>query len=76
MEAELQGDPEPLVKQGMSVSINGAAILTNVLMRYLSRDLAIILTLCLLAILVVYYLSFRAKRSVLLPFSMSAMGII
>ncbi|HPB41486.1 MAG TPA: MMPL family transporter [Sphaerochaeta sp.] len=76
METELREILQPLVTQGMSVSINGAAILTNVLMRYLSRDLVLILTLCLLAILVVYYLSFRAKRSVLLPFSMSAMGII
>ncbi|MGH0052616.1 MAG: efflux RND transporter permease subunit, partial [Sphaerochaetaceae bacterium] len=36
----------------------------------------ILLTLCFIAILVVYYLSFRAKRSVLLPFSMSVIGII
>ena len=76
MEAELQEILQPLVKQGIGVSINGAAVLSNVLMRYLSRDLTLILTLCLLAILVVYYLSFRAKRSVLLPFSMSTMGII
>ena len=76
MEEELLEIVQVLTKNGMRVSVNGAAVITNVLMRYLSRDLALILTLCLLAILVVYYLSFKAKRSVLLPFSMSAMGII
>lgn len=76
MEDELQEILKPLLAAGMTVSVNGAAVITNVLMRYLSRDLALILLLCLFAILVVYYLSFKAKRSVLLPFSMSMMGII
>ena len=67
---------EPLKEAGLGVYINGGAVLTNLLMHYLSRDLSILLTLCFIAILIVYYLSFKAKRSVLLPFSMSIIGII
>ena len=67
---------QPLRDAGLKVYINGGAVLTNLLMHYLGRDLSILLTLCCIAILVVYYLSFRAKRSVLLPFSMSVIGII
>lgn len=75
-EAELSTLLDPLRDLGMQVSINGGAVITNRLMHYLSRDLSILLVLCFIAILVVYYLSFRAKRSVLLPFSMSLIGII
>ncbi len=59
-------DP-PLRDEGMGVHINGGAVITNLLIKYLSRDLSILLSLCFIAILIVYYLSFRAKRSVLLP---------
>lgn len=65
-----------LTKNGMKVSINGGAVITNRLMHYLGRDLSILLSLCFVAILLVYYLSFKSKRSVLLPFSMSVIGII
>jgi len=65
-----------LTKNGMKVSINGGAVITNRLMHYLGRDLSILLSLCFIAILFVYYLSFKSKRSVLLPFSMSVIGII
>ncbi len=75
-EAELSGMLDTLRNAGIKVSINGGSVITNRLMHYLSRDLSILLTLCFLAILIVYYLSFRAKRSVLLPFSMSVIGII
>lgn len=75
-EAKLSAMLEPLRTQGLQVSINGGAVINNLLMHYLGRDLSILLSLCFIAILLVYYLSFRAKRSVLLPFSMSVIGII
>ncbi len=60
----------------VGVYINGSALLTQRLGYYLSRDLTILLGLCLLVILVIYYLSFRAKRAVLIPFSLSIIGMI
>lgn len=75
-ENELSALLDPLRDEGMGVHINGGAVITNLLIKYLSRDLSILLSLCFIAILIVYYLSFRAKRSVLLPFSMSVIGII
>jgi hypothetical protein len=75
-EKELSAMLDPLRDEGMEVHINGGAVITNLLIKYLSRDISILLTLCFIAILIVYYLSFRAKRSVLLPFSMSIIGII
>lgn len=75
-EAELSAHLDVLREAGLTISTNGASVLTNRLMYYLSRDLTILLSLCFVAILTIYYLSFRAKRSVLLPFSMSVIGII
>lgn len=60
----------------VDVYINGTPLLTQRLGYYLSRDLTILLGLCLLVILVIYYLSFRAKRAVLIPFSLSIIGMI
>ena len=76
MEAELSNLLDELREADITVSINGGAIITNRLMHYLGRDLSILLSLCFIAILTIYYLSFKAKRSVLLPFSMSLIGII
>lgn len=76
MEDELSACLDVLRENGVTVYINGIAALTNRLMFYLGRDLSILLSLCFVAILTIYYLSFRAKRSVLLPLSMSAIGII
>ncbi|MDX9915599.1 MAG: MMPL family transporter [Sphaerochaeta sp.] len=76
MEDELSDRLEVLREGGVNVYINGASVVTNRLMYFLSRDLSILLVVCFVAILTIYYLSFRAKRSVLLPFSMSVIGII
>ena len=75
-EAYLSSLLQPLRDDGIRVSINGGAVINNKLMYYLNKDLGTLLGLCCLAILLVYYLSFRAKRSMLLPFSMSLIGII
>ncbi|MDD3904681.1 MAG: MMPL family transporter, partial [Sphaerochaeta sp.] len=75
-EDELSAMLDPLRDAGLKISINGGAVISNRLMHYLNRDLGTLLGLCCLAILIVYYLSFKAKRSMLLPFSMSLIGII
>ncbi|AEV28900.1 putative RND superfamily exporter [Sphaerochaeta pleomorpha str. Grapes] len=75
-EAHLSSLLQPLRDKGIQISINGGAVINNKLMYYLNKDLGTLLGLCCLAILLVYYLSFRAKRSMLLPFSMSLIGII
>lgn len=75
-ETHLSSMLDVLRNEGISVTINGGAVITNRLMHYLGRDLSIILSLCFIAILIIYYISFKAKRSVLLPFSMSVIGII
>lgn len=75
-EKELSLMVQDLRDAGLLVYINGSAVIYNRLMYYLSRDLNTLLGLCALAILLVYYLSFKAKRSMLLPFSMSVIGII
>lgn len=75
-ELELSAMLDGLRHAGIQVYINGGAVISNRLMHYLGRDLKALLGLCALAILLVYYLSFKAKRSMLLPFSMSVIGII
>ena len=54
----------------------GSGMFNDKLTVYLTHDLCLLLGLCLLVILLVYYFSFRAKRAVLIPFSLSFIGII
>ncbi|HKL59422.1 MAG TPA: efflux RND transporter permease subunit [Sphaerochaeta sp.] len=75
-ELELAAMLTSLHDAGIKTYINGGSVISNRLMHYLGRDLKALLGLCALAILLVYYLSFKAKRSMLLPFSMSVIGII
>lgn len=67
---------EPLHEVGASYYINGGSVINNKVMHYLEKDLVTLLVLCFAIILVAYYLSFRAKRSMLIPFSLSVIGII
>jgi len=67
---------EPLEQYGASFAITGATPITYRIMYYLSHDLTLLLGLCLLVILVTFYLSFRAKRSMFLPFILSIVGMI
>lgn len=59
-----------------SVLFHGGAPIAERLSFYLSRDLSVLLVLSLLVILLVYYLSFRAKRAMFVPFSLSIIGIV
>lgn len=66
---------DPLRDYGR-VSISGSSAITERVTYYIQRDLGLLLTLCFIIILITYYLSFHSKRSVLVPASMSLMGII
>lgn len=51
-------------------------MITVKILDYLVRDIVTLVGLCLFMILIVYYLSFRSKRSVLIPMSMSLIGLV
>ena len=67
---------EPLEEYGLNVYFNGGPVINTKIMEYLQRDLSLLMGLCILVILVTYYLSFRSKRSVLIPGSLSLIGLI
>lgn len=73
--AELDAIVKPLRQYGR-VALNGGGLLTNAVYKYINSDLITLLVLCFAAILVVFYLSFRSLRSMLLPASLSVIGII
>ena len=66
---------DPLRDYGRVV-INGGGAITERVTYYIGRDLGLLLCLCFIIILVIYYLSFHSKRSILVPASMSLMGIV
>lgn len=72
---ELDSVVNPLRQYGI-VALNGGEILTNAIMKYLNRDLVLLFVLCLIVILITFYFSFRSLRSVIIPASMSLIGIV
>lgn len=73
--AELDTIVNPLREYGR-VALNGGGLISNAVMNYLNKDLITLLVLCLIVILVVFYLSFRSLRAVLLPASLALIGIV
>ncbi|MGD1821909.1 MAG: efflux RND transporter permease subunit, partial [Pleomorphochaeta sp.] len=67
---------EPLNKYDSNYAITGALPINYRVMYYLTHDLSILLILCFVIILLIFYLSFRAKRSMILPFFLSILAII
>ena len=67
---------DPLREAGLDVYINGGPVINAKIMEYLIKDLSSLLVLCFVAIVIVYYFTFRSKRSVLIPASLSLMGLI
>lgn len=67
---------EPLEQFDSSFAITGALPINYRIMHYLSHDLVLLLSLCFVIILIVFYLSFRAKRSMILPLLLSLIAII
>lgn len=66
---------DPLRDYGR-VAINGGSSIINRVTYYIFKDLGILLTLCFIVILLVYYLSYRSLRAVIIPSSLSIIGII
>ena len=66
----------PLEEYGLNVYFNGGPVISTKVMEYLQRDLSLLMGLCIFMILITYYLSFRSKRSVLIPGSLSLIGLI
>lgn len=75
-EEELSRMLDPIRERDIDVYVNGGSVIAVKILGYLVHDLVTLIGLCLLMILIVYYLSFRSKRSVLIPMSMSLIGLI
>lgn len=72
---ELDTIINPLREYG-HVALNGGGLINNAVMKYLNKDLITLLVLCFIIILIVFYLSFRSIKAMLLPASLSMIGII
>ncbi|MCF7933781.1 MAG: MMPL family transporter [Spirochaetia bacterium] len=66
---------EPLHVYG-TAALNGTIAINDRVMFFLVRDLFTLLGISFLVIMIVYYLSFRAKRSVFLPLTVVVFGVI
>lgn len=66
---------EPLKAYG-EVSFVGTLLFEDHVLEYLSHDLAWLLSLCLSAIVLMFYLAFRSKRAVIIPFSLSLIALL
>ncbi len=59
-----------------AVYINGTAPISERVLHYLKKDLFSLLGLCLAGMLIVYFLAFRSKRAMILPFSVSLIALV
>lgn len=66
---------EPVTAVAKTSTI-GEITITNRVMEYLSHDLITLLSLSFAVILLIYFISFRAKRASFIPFSLSVVGIV
>ena len=73
---EMRSFLEPLREAGATVAVTGLSTISERLMHYLSKDLVVLLALCLAVILISYFCFFHSLRGVLIPASMSVIGII
>lgn len=67
---------QPLKDRGINVYTNGNSVINLKVMNYLQKDLITLVSLCFIIILVVFFFCFRAKRSVLIPMSLSLIGLV
>ncbi len=66
---------DPLRDYGR-VALNGGSVITNRVTYYIFKDLGLLLTLCFLVILLVYFLSYKSLRAVIIPSSLSLISIV
>lgn len=67
---------QPLKDRGINVYTNGNSVINLKVMNYLQRDLITLVSLCFVMILVVFFFCFKSKRSVLIPMSLSLIGLV
>lgn len=67
---------DPFMEKGGRVYATGGALINAKVMSYLQKDLVTLVSLCFIVILVIFFLSFKSLRSVLLPASLSLIGLI
>ncbi len=67
---------EPLREKGARVILMSNMVISNEVIKALQRDLYRLASLALLLMVVVYFLSFRTFRAVILPFILSVMALI
>ena len=67
---------DPLREMGCRIYTNGGAVIAAKVMQYLQEDLYTLIGLCLAVMLITFFLCFRSKRSVLVPASLSIIGLI
>lgn len=73
--SELDTIVNPLRQYGR-VALNGGGLITEAVTSYLNRDLILLVLLCFIVILAIFYLSFRSGRAVLVPSLISITGLI
>lgn len=66
---------DPLRDYGR-VAINGGSTIINRVTYFIFKDLGVLLSLCFIVILFVYYLSYKSLRAVVIPSALSIIGII
>lgn len=76
IEKEFEEIFKPLEDYGLYVYFNGGPVINYKVMEYLIKDLSVLMGLCIFAILITFYLSFRSKRSVIIPGSLAIIGLI
>ena len=74
--AEFEALSQPLRDAGLRTVIHGDSVLNQRVFDYLQGDLVRLVSLCLVVILIVFFLCFRTKRSVLIPMSLSIISLI
>ncbi len=67
---------QPLKDAGITTIMHGDAVLNQKVFDYLKGDLIRLMTLSLIVILIVFFLCFHTKRSVLIPMSLSVISLI
>lgn len=72
---EIEAQLSPLSEWG-TLSFIGTPLFERQVLRYLTVDLRRLLTLSLAIIVLLFYLAFRSKRAVTIPFSLSLIALI
>ena len=73
---EIDSTLDILKENGIEVYLNGGAVITDKIMEYLNKDLITLVGLSLLVILLVFLISFKSVKSMLIPASLSIIALI